>query len=328
MFRQTPLRVALFALLTAAGIAYALNADFYGKEMLAEAAILAILAMSLDFVAGFGGMVSLGHAAFFGGGAYLYAVLTTRSGLEPALAIPAAAVACGAAGYLIGWITGRVHGIFFIMATLAFGQMAYVYVFENRALGGDDGLPGVPRLDLSGLGIDLNDPAFFGVAVVLSAALVYLVLGRVLSSSFGQALIGIHRNEARMRALGLPVIRYKAAAFAISGAAAGFGGTLAAQHTMFVSPDYLDWTASGEALVVVILGGMESLVGPALGAAVFIFLEHAISGYTVHSHFFIGIFLILTILAGGRGMMGFAEGSLRRLMRRHHRPAPAHAPGA
>jgi branched-chain amino acid transport system permease protein len=327
MFRQTPLRLALFALLTASGIAYALTADFFGKEMLAEAAVLAILAMSLDFVAGFGGMVSLGHAAFFGGGAYVYAVLTTRSGLEPALAVPLAALACGLAGYAVGWITGRVHGIFFIMATLAFGQMAYVYVFENRALGGDDGLPGVPRLDLSAVGIDLDDPAVFAIALVLAAAAVYLVLGRVLSSSFGQALVGIHRNEARMRALGLPVIRYKAAAFAISGATAGFGGTLAAQHTMFVSPDYLDWTASGEALVVVILGGMESLVGPALGAAIFVFLKHAISVHTIHWHFFIGLFLILTILAGGRGMMGLIE-SLARRVKRSPAKAPAHAPGA
>lgn len=307
MLQQDHLRISLAVLLFVAGCIFAFTADFFGKEILAEIVLFAILAMSLDFLAGFGGMVSLGHAALYGAGAYFYAVLTVHYGWSAPLAMLAAIVLCGAAGWLVGAATARVRGIFFIMATLAFGQMAYVYVFENRALGGDDGMSGIPRLDLSAIGLDLSDPAIFDCFLMVIASVVFIILWWLLKSGFGRALVGLHRNEIRMRALGLPILHHKAAAFAIAAAIAGLAGTLGAQHTMFVSPDYLHWTTSGLVLVIVILGGLESLIGPALGAAVVIMLKHQVSTYTEHWNFFIGAFLIFAVLAGGRGLYGLLQ---------------------
>lgn len=319
MIRLDSLRVGLALALFVLGCAYAFYADFFGKELLAEVAIFAILAMSLDFLAGFAGMVSLGHAAFYGSGAYIYALLTIWLDCSPSLAMAAAIAACAGAGWIIGAVTSRTQGIFFIMATLAFGQMAYVYVFENRQLGGDDGMSGVPRLDLSAIGIDLNDPSIFALFLVVMAGVSFAILLWLLRSAFGRALVGVHRNEVRMRALGLPLVRYKAAAFSVAGAVAGFAGTLGAQHSMFVSPDYLHWTNSGLVLVMVILGGLESLVGAALGAAVVIVLKHEISAVTEHWAFFVGVFLIVAVLAGGHGLYGLLEWTrdmLRRLEKR------------
>ncbi len=307
MFKQPPLHTALALLLVSAGVIYAFTTDFFGKEILIEVAIVAILAMALDFVAGFGGMVSLAHGALFGIGAYVYATFTIFLDVHPALAMLSAIGIAGLAGLLMGFATARVHGIFFIMATLAFGQMVYVYIFESRALGGDDGLPGVPQLDLSAFGILLFDPTHFALFVITNAVLVYIVLAWVLSSSFGQALVGLHRNEGRMRALGLPVGRYKAAAFALSGGVAGLAGTLNAQFLQFVSPDYLAWTASGEALVIVILGGIETLIGPVIGAVVFTFAKHTVNHWTEYWHVFVGGFLIVAVLAGGRGLFGLIQ---------------------
>ena len=315
MFRQDRVRSTLALALLVAGAVYAYSASYFGKELLAEIAVFAILAMSLDFLAGFAGLVTLGHAAFYGAGAYVYAVLTVNHGVAAGFAMLAAAAVCAIAGWLIGAVTYRVRGIFLIMATLAFGQMSYVYIFENRALGGDDGMSGVPRVDLSAVGIDLSNSANFAFTLVLIAGLTYVLFAWLLSSGFGQALVGMQRNEQRMRALGLPVLRYKAAAFAIAGAIAGMAGTLGAQHNMFVSPDYLHWTTSGLVLVLVILGGLESLAGPALGAAVVIALKHEISTYTVHWAFFIGVFLIVAVLAGGRGLYGLIDVAVRRFSR-------------
>lgn len=281
-----------------------MTAGYFGKEILAEIILFAILAMSLDFLAGYGGMVSLGHAALYGAGAYVFAVLTVNYGWGVPAAMVAAMAFCFVAGALVGFATAKVHGIFFIMATLAFGQMAYVFIFENRALGGDDGMSGIPRLDLSSVGLDLMDATLFDGFLIVVAFAVFVFLSWILNSGFGAALVGLHRNETRMRALGLSAVVHKAAAFAISGAIAGLAGTLAAQHTMFVSPDFLHWTLSGLALVIVILGGLGSLVGPVLGAAVVISMKHQISAYTEHWSFFIGIFLIFAVVAGGRGLYG------------------------
>lgn len=304
MLKPETLRSLIALLLLAAGSIYAINSGYFGKEILAEIVLFAILAMSLDFIAGFGGMVSLGHAALYGIGAYTFAVLTVNFNVNVPVAMVAAMAFCALAGGLVGAATARVHGIFFIMATLAFGQMAYVYVFENRALGGDDGMSGIPRLDLSAIGLDLSDATTFDAMLIFFAVVVFLFLNWVLKSGFGRALIGLRRNELRMRALGLSLVRHKAAAFAIAGGVAGLAGTLGAQHTMFVSPDYLHWTLSGLVLVIVILGGLESLVGPVLGAAVVISLKHEISAYTEYWNFFIGIFLIFAVMAGGRGLYG------------------------
>ena len=304
MFYPSPLRAVVAALLFAAGLIAAFQAGYFGKEILIEIALFAMLALSLDVLSGFGGMVSLGHAAFYGIGGYGYALMTIHGGVPPLLAMPLAILPCFLSGWLVGIVTAKVRGVFYIMATLAFGQIAYVFIFQNNALGGSDGIAGVPRVDLSTVGIDLNDPSVFACAVVVVTGLLYLLFHRLLTSSFGRVLVGIHRNENRMRALGLPVRWYKAMASGLASAATGLAGTIAAQQTMFVSPDMMHWTVSGEILIIVILGGLETLVGPIVGATFVVLLKHEIANYTNHWHFFVGVFLIIAILAGGKGLYG------------------------
>jgi branched-chain amino acid transport system permease protein len=301
----------MLAILLAAAVARAFTAEYFGLEILAEIAILAILVIALDLVAGFGGMVSLCHGALMGVGAYAFAMATTAHGLPAPLAMAAAVALSAALAWGVGAVCARAHGIYFIMATLAFGQMAYSVVFESPAFGGDDGLSGVPRLDLTALGLDLNDGRAFALFCVAFAALAYAVAASVLGSGLGRTLVGVARSERRMAALGLTVWRTKAAVFAVSGA-------LAAQHAMFVSPGLLAWTVSGEALVVVILGGIGTLVGPVIGAALFVVLKHEIAAVTPYWHMAVGLILIAVVASGGKGVFG----TLETLRLRRPQPAP------
>lgn len=312
MFRQTPART-LVLLATLAGLAaYGSMGGFFAREIVVEIAILAILAISLDVVAGYGGMVSLAHGAMMGVSAYTYAIFSVKLGWPP---LPSAMVAVGASavfGTLIGWITGRTTGIFFIMATLAFGQMAYTVFFKWRWLGGDDGMGGMARFDLGWLGIDLDNSlvfAFFALGMVLA---VYAAAAWVLRSAFGRTLTGIHTNEDRMRALGVNTVLHRARALGFSALLAGVAGVVAAQHVLYISPELLFWTVSGEVLIIVILGGLGTLIGPLVGAVIFVLLKHEISGYTDHWHIVIGLLLIATVLAGGRGIYGQIEHWLTR----------------
>lgn len=315
MFRQTRIKTAAILLLFAGMTVYTVFTGFYGRELVIEASSLVILAISLDLVAGYGGMISLCHGAIFGIGAYVFAAFTALLGVSPILALPASILAAALFGLAVGAVTSKTSGIFFIMATLAFGQMVHVYVFENRALGGDDGMSGVERLDLSALGVSMNNSLHFTLFAIVMAALSYAVAAFVLRSGFGRTLVGIRSNETRMRALGLPVRRYKAIAFAVSGALAGLAGTIAAQQTMFVSPQMMDWTTSGEALVIVILGGLGTLVGPAVGAVLIVFLEHELSEITRHWHMVLGAILIAVVVLGNRGLYGQIEYMLQRRRR-------------
>jgi branched-chain amino acid transport system permease protein len=316
MFYETPVKTIAIVVLFAGMVVYALTTGFYGRELIAEAAALIILAVSLDMVAGYGGMISLCHGAMYGIGAYIFAVLTAQHGVSAAIAVFPAMAGGALFGLIVGTVTSRTRGIFFIMATLAFGEMVHAYVFENRAIGGDDGLSGVLRIDLTPIGLDLDNSLHFALFSIVLAALAYVLVATILRSGFGRTLVGIRSNEARMRALGLPVSRYKATAFALSGGLAALSGTIAAQQTMFVSPEIVSWLTSGEALVVVILGGLGTLVGPALGAVFFIFLEHEISLFTRYSNMIIGIVLILVVVLGNRGLYGQFEYIVERWRRR------------
>jgi branched-chain amino acid transport system permease protein len=318
MFHQTTIKTVTILLLFIGMAIYTVFAGFYGRELVIEAAYLVILAISLDMVAGYGGMVSLCHGAIFGIGAYVFAILTGMMGISPFIALVAAIAASGVFGLFVGAVTSRTSGIFFIMTTLAFGQMVYVYTFENRALGGDDGMSGVARLDLSMIGIDTNDSLQFALLAIAFAALSYAVAAFIMRSGFGRTLVGIRSNEVRMRALGLPVLRYKAFAFGISGALAGLAGTIAAQQTMFVSPEMMSWMMSGEALVIVILGGLGTLVGAAVGAVLFVFLQHEVSEVTRYWHMVVGLVLILVVVLGNRG----AYGQIEHLLERRKKVAP------
>jgi branched-chain amino acid transport system permease protein len=250
-------------------------------------------------------------------------VLTVKFGVP---ALPAAVLGVAAAavfGTLVGAVTSKTAGIFFIMATLAFGQMAYTLVFQTRWLGGDDGMAGLPRFDIDWTGIRMGDPLHFALYAVALIALVYVAAAMLLRSAFGRTLCGIHSNEDRMKALGVATRITKTRAFGTSSLLAGVAGILAAQHTQFISPELLFWTVSGEVLIVVILGGLGTLVGPVVGAVAFVFLKHEVSSYTNHWLIVVGAALIFVVLAGGRGLFGQAEHLIR--MRGKPAGAPEHA---
>src|SRR5262249_6371171 len=226
-----------------------------------------VFAMSLDLLMGRAGMVSFGHSAFFGVGGYAAALLLPRSpGLVAGLAVPAAAAALAA--LVIGALSIRVGGVYFIMLTLALSPMFCGVTFQASWLGAGDGIVGVPRP--APLGLPLAGPMAFHLYLVAAAGLGALALARIARSPFGDVLRGIRDNEGRMEALGYPVRRYKVLAFVAAGAVAGMAGALYTALAGSITPDAFLWTTSGEALLMVIIGGTGTLGGAVLGAAAFI----------------------------------------------------------
>ena len=279
-------------------------AGYSGEDRLGEIAVWAIFAMSLDLIVGYAGLVSLGHALYFGLGAYAMAGCTLLLRWPPSLALLAAVAVAGLAAALTGALVVRLRGVFFIMITLAFGQMGWAYFLRSPSFGGVGGLSGIPPLDLSELGLALASPADFALFAILVAALAYVALAWLVASPFGRMLVAVHQNEGRARALGLAVAGCKLAAFTVAGALAGLAGALAAQRTAFVSPDLLVWTTSGEALIMVIVGGLGSLVGPAAGAMLWIVLRHALSDMTSYWMLVMGLFFVAVVLFAGNGLYG------------------------
>jgi branched-chain amino acid transport system permease protein len=210
----------------------------------------------------------------------------------------------GLSAVVVGFFCVRLRGVFFIMITLAFSQMFHAWFFKNRAFGGDDGLGGIPRFDFSSLGLDMSDPTYYAPFVLGLAVVAYLLMSRIVGSPFGHVMIAIHQNEDRLAALGCPVRRYKLAVFVMAALFAGLAGSLMAQHTGFISPDLFFWTLSGEILIMVIVGGMGSLLGPALGAAVIIGLREELSSLTDHWMLYMGGFFVAVVLFAGDGIYG------------------------
>jgi branched-chain amino acid transport system permease protein len=277
----------------------------YPVKLLQEILIWGVFAMSLDLLMGYAGMVSFGHSAFFGVGGYVAALCLTQSpGLAGGLLAPALAAA--AAALVIGLFSIRVSGVYFIMLTLAFSQMFYAYTFQVGWLGAEDGLVGVPRPRV--LGLDLTDPRRFHGYLLVLVALMALFLWRVVRSPFGHVLRGIHDNEARMEAVGYAVNRYKLVAFVIAGAVAGVAGALYTQFNGSITPDAFFWTTSGEALLMVIIGGTGTLGGALLGAAAFILLQSLVSSYTERWMLLLGITFILFVLFAPGGIVGVLRG--------------------
>ncbi len=285
----------------------------------ARVLIYALAAASLDLIVGYGAMVSFGHAAFVGIGAYVVAIASFHAGegtdfidglvggSEQALLLwPLAMLVAGVAAALIGAICLRTSGIHFIMITLAFAQMAYFFFVSLEAYGGDDGLPFYGRNQLPGLDLG-DDTTFYYVCLALLAAFLYLSR-RLVGARFGMVIRGCRQNERRMRALGFATYRYKLAAFVIAAMGAGLAGALLANKSEFVDPGLLHWPLSGTLLVMVILGGMGTLYGPLLGAAAFLLLEELIAAYTEHWMLYFGPLLVLVVLFARRGLWGLLAG--------------------
>ena len=276
-----------------------------------QALIFAIFAMSLDFLLGYAGLPSFGHAAFYGVGAYACALVALRhvDGLLPLLFV--SAVAAGLIAVPIGALSLRTSGIYFLMLTLAFAQMLWGLAVNWTSLTrGTDGIIGIPRPTLPGLdalNVSLYERGPFFYLCLVVAILTFAALQMLTRSPFGQTLEGIRDNERRMRALGYPSFRYRLAAFVIAGAIAGIGGSLAAMSNGYATPDLLYWTVSGFALVAVVVGGERSLVGPLLGAFAVLFAELGLSTYVDRWELILGALFIAFVLFVPRGLVGLAR---------------------
>lgn len=291
----------LLALALLPWVAPLLGGDFY-LGLAARILIFALAASSLNLILGFGGMVSFGHAAFVGVGAYTVGVLM-QAGISSAwIAWPAAMAVAALFALLIGAISLRTQGVYFIMITLAFAQMLYYLAVSFKAYGGDDGLA-LPGRSTLGLGLDLaSDSTFFYVTLTLSV-LAFAAVWRLLNARFGHTLQAIRENETRMEAIGFAVYRFKLTAFMIAGALAGLAGALLANLGSFVSPSMMQWQQSGLLMVMVILGGVGHLWGGVIGAVVFLLLEEVLSDYTIYWQFFLGALLLAVVLVAPNGLM-------------------------
>lgn len=288
--------------------------------------IYALAAISLDLILGYGGMVSFGHAAFFGVGAYVTGILAFHSfdgstifGMEGSNFAPFAWVAsvilAAVAALVIGFFSLRTGGVYFIMITLAFAQMLFFFFISLEQYGGDDGLVLYDRNEF--FSFDMHDDVTF-YYICFVALIGFLFLCRqVVNSRFGMVIRGCKQNERRMAALGYPVMQYKLVAFIIAGAGAGLAGALMVNQNEFVSPDILHWSKSGEIMVMVILGGIGTLYGPVFGAVAFLMMEEflpqgleaiGLDGMKEHWRFIFGPLLIIIVLYARRGIYGILVG--------------------
>jgi branched-chain amino acid transport system permease protein len=303
-------RRALPWLLVAAAIAFpwAAGAADYAwlVGVLRRVLIFAIAAASLNFLLGYGGMASLGHAAFFGVGAYTVGVLAHEGIASAWVGWPLAMAVAGLAAGAIGAVSLRTRGVYFIMITLAFAQMVYYVAVGLKRYGGEDGL-NLPLRSSVGFGVDLgSDVAFYYVVLALLVA-VLAALHRILDARFGRALVGIRENESRMESLGFPTYRLRLAAFVIAGAVAGLAGALFANHNQFVSPSALHWTQSALFVVMVIVGGIGTRYGGLLGALALLLLEELLATYTDIWRLPLGVLLLAVVFLAPRGLAGWLE---------------------
>jgi branched-chain amino acid transport system permease protein len=298
----------LIAAILAAVAAMPWYAGTYPVKLAEEILIWGVFAMSLDLLMGHAGLVSFGHSAFFGLGGYVaaLALMHWSSSLASGLLLPA--LASAVAALVIGYLSIRVSGVYFIMLTLAFSQMLYAAAFTTSWLGASDGLPGVPRPRVPA--VDLNDATTFHLYVVVVFALALLALARIVRSPFGRVLRGIDANEHRMVAVGYAVDQFKLVAFVVAGALGGVAGALEAQFNGYVSPEMLFWTTSGQALLMVIIGGAGTLVGPAFGAAGFILLQSLASSYTERWMLILGAVFVGFVRFAPGGLLGLLGGGL------------------
>ncbi len=319
--RETLVNLILAALLLAVPLlASAFGQPFY-VTLATRVAILALAATGLNLALGLGGLVSFGHAAFFGIGGYAAGILATHAfsgepllfGLSGTNQMPliwlVAMLVAGGVGLLIGLISLRTSGVYFIMITLAFAQMVYYFAISWPAYGGEDGLSILVRSQFPGVNT-MKPVSFFLICYgVLLVALCLFVLIR--GSRFGAALQAARQNEVRVATVGITPYRIRLTAFAISAAMTGLAGALFADLNRFVSPSMLSWHMSGELIVLIILGGTGRLFGPLAGAALFVIFEYVLGGLTERWQFFLGLILLGTVLFARGGLLGLLAGKAR-----------------
>jgi branched-chain amino acid transport system permease protein len=292
--------------------------DFY-TEMVTRMMIMAIFAMSLDLLQGVTGLVSLGHAAYFGLAGYALAFLTPQTGsVSLWWSLPLAVSASALAALVIGFFVVRTHGIYFIMVTMAFAQMVFYVFFDNKVLGGSDGLyinfkPSAQILSWEAFDLSNKRAMYYFTLALLLAA--YALLRRLLFSPFGRTLAGIRVNEHRMRAMGYGVFGYKLAAFTVAGGLAGLAGYLWGAQSGYVNPELMGFHMSAHGIMMVILGGMGNFAGAAVGAFAFEGLLHIFKDLPQvgkvnlgkHWQLWMGSFIVLIVIFAPRGITGLAE---------------------
>ncbi len=294
-----------------------LTGSVFYMQLLGKIMVLAIFAMSLDVLVGYGGLVSLGHAAFFGVGAYAIALLSPK--YQPAsfwLTLPVTLAIAAALALVIGLLVLRATGVYFIMVTLAFAQMLYYLFHDTKLGGGSDGVYLYMRPELAVAGfklVNLEAPVQFYYLVFALMVGVFFLLRTILASSFGHALSAVRVNEQRMRSLGFPTLWYKLAAFVLAGGLAGLAGYLSACQFGFVNPEILSWHYSAGVLMMLILGGMGRLYGAIVGAFAFALLQEILASDRLfgplakHWQLPMGVFIVLIVLLAPGGLTGLAQ---------------------
>jgi branched-chain amino acid transport system permease protein len=296
----------LLALAAVPPLAAAFAQPFY-LDLVRRIMIFAIAALSLNLILGYGGMVSFGHAAYLGIGAYAVGILA-HHGIDNGFLQFAVAIAASAAvALVIGAVSIRTSGVYFIMITLAFTQMLFYLGISLEEYGGDDGMRLAARSQFLGV-LDLGSPTpFYYFVLAVLAGFLYLV-HRLVNSRFGMVIRATKSNEARTRAIGFSPYPYKLAAFVIAGAMCGVAGALLVNQTAYLTPEFMNWTRSGEIMFMVILGGIATLIGPVLGAAVLLLLEDVLAAWTTHWQIILGPILVLVVLFTRHGLAGLLPG--------------------
>jgi len=299
---------AVLLLLCAIALPWALQQlgiDYY-LSLASRVLVYAIAASSLNLVLGYGGMVSFGHAAFVGLGAYVTGIMISEGIAGAGWHLLATLAVTGLAAWIIGAISLRTRGVYFIMITLAFAQMIFYLANSNKAWGGDEGLNIRTRsiIGIEGFALDLKDgPTLYYVALAVLVALL-VALARFVPSRFGRAVVALRDDDIRAEALGFPTYRYKLIVFVVAGAIGGLAGALYVNLTGYVSPNLLHWTQSGSLMVMVILGGVASVWGGLAGAAALLLLQELLSAHTQHWEFWTGWVLLAVVLFARRGLAG------------------------
>ena len=265
--------------------------------------ILAIAAISLNLILGHGGMISFGHAAYLGIGAYCVGIPAYYEIYNGFLQIGLAVIVSGIFAFLTGLVCLRTKGVYFIMITMAFTQMAFFGIVSIEEYGGDDGLVIDTRSTFFGL-LDLEDPTTLFYFILASLTISLLLVRRIMKSHFGIVIEGSRSNERRMQSIGFNTYRYKLVCYVFAGCLCGYAGALLGNFTNFISPEMMDWTASGELIFMVLLGGTGTTLGPIFGAATFVLLEEWLSGFTMYWQFIFGVLLISVVLFARGGING------------------------
>ena len=306
--------VALFVALALVPFAAAFGAESFLLNLFVRVMVFAIAALAVDFLCGFGGLVTFGHAAFIGLGAYAVAIAGAHGVTDMTITLPLAILVSALFAWVTGTICLRTSGVYFIMITLAFGQMAYFIAGSLSPYGGDDGITLPARSTLFGFPVFEDDRVlYYAVLGFLVAS--YLLLRAVVYSRFGRVFRGARENPTRMATIGFDVFRYQRVGYVIAGSLGGLAGFLLANTTEFVSPAYMSWQRSGELIIMVIFGGIGTLHGAIVGAASYLLLEEWLAGYTENWKLIFGPLLVLIVLFARGGIVGLLTSIKARLIR-------------